>query len=255
MREGSRLGTVKTERIDNILITPKKQEFEKSTNFYRNLLINVSTSIRTLEELTEKKREKEIKTFSKYCPAFINAVFYNFWSQSVIGLHEFFRGRDYAVRDFINYAKANWKQIFTGKWKETTTWSDGEIEERIIDFKYDKVEERLNRAVKLLDSHEEIIEKIKIYREKVFAHIDKDTPKETLKLEELRQMFSVAEELFNMVTSMYDNVHKCTELTNSKDIYALIKCVNTCEEFKKEIRELRRKKIEEEFNKRFKNEK
>ena len=247
MKIESRRGEVKTERIDTITSTPEKKKFEEFINLYRNLLMNVSVSIKTLEELTDKKYEKENKVFFSYCPAFINATFYNFWAQSVIGLHEFFRGRDYAVRDFINYATANWKQIFTGKWKETTIWSDGEIEERIIDFKHIKVKERLARAEKLLDANKEIIEKIKTYREKVFAHIDKDTPKERLKLEELRQMFSVAEELFNMVSSMYDNVHKCLEPTNSNDVYSLISCVTTYEEFKKEIRELRHKKIEKEI--------
>ena len=255
MKIESRRGEVKTERIDTITSTSEKKKFEEFINLYRNLLMNVSVSIKTLEELTDKKREKENKIFFSYCPSFINATFYNFWAQSVIGLHEFFRGRDYAVRNFINYAKANWKQIFTGKWKETTTWSDGEVEERIKDFKYIEVEERLARAEKLLNSNKQIIEKIKTYREKVFAHIDKDTPKEKLKLEELRRMFSVAEELFNIVSSMYDNVHKCLEPTNSDDVHALVSGVNTCEEFKKEIRELRHKKIEKEIEEYFSKEK
>ena len=251
MKIESRRGEGKTERIDTITSTPEKKKFEEFINLYRNLLMNVSVSIKTLEELTDKKHEKENKVFFSYCPAFINAMFYNFWAQIVIGLHEFFRGRDYAFRDFINYAKANWKQIFTGKWKETTTWSDGEIEESIIDFKYIKVEERLARAEKLLDANKEIIEKIKTYREKVFAHIDKDTPKERLKLEELRQIFSVAEELFNMVSSMYDNVHKLLEPSNADDVYNLKSCVNVYDEYKDEIRKLSDKKFEEEFYKRF----
>ena len=154
-------GEVKTERIDRSTETPEKEQFEKYIQLYRNVLVNVSVSIKTIEELTDRKREKELNLFFEYCPAFINAVFNNFWAQSVIGLHEFFRGRDYGIEKFIDYAKSNWKKIFTGKWKRTTTWSDGKIEEEIISHKYSEIEERLNRVEQILETNKEVIEKIK----------------------------------------------------------------------------------------------
>ena len=155
MKIASRHGTVKAERVDNITETKEKKKFEEFITLYRNLLMNISVSIKTLEELNDKNKEKDINKFFEYCPAFINAVFYNFWAQIVIGLHEFFSGRDYNIRSFINYAEANWNKIFTGKWKEITTWSDGTTEERIIDFKFVKVKERLNYAEKRLETNSE----------------------------------------------------------------------------------------------------
>lgn len=245
-----RIGEVKTERIDKNESTLEKRKFEKFSNLYRNLLTNASISIKSIEVLTEIKTEKENKVFFSYCPAFINAVFNNFWSQIVLNLNEIFRGK-FCVRKFIDYTKANWNKIFTGKWKETISWSDGSIDEEIIVFNYDKIEKSLRIVENLLEDNNEIIEKIKTFRDKAIAHIDENYTAEKLAIKELRQMFTIAEQIFNIITSMYDNVHKCLEPSNADDVYNLISCVNVYDEYKDEIRKLRDKKFEEEFYKRF----
>lgn len=244
-------GEVKTERIDRSTETPEKEQFEKYIQLYRNVLVNVSVSIKTIEELTDRKREKELNLFFEYCPAFINAVFNNFWAQSVIGLHEFFRGRDYGIEKFIDYAKSNWKKIFTGKWKRTTTWSDGKIEEEIISHKYSEIEERLNRVEQILETNKEVIEKIKTFRDKVFAHIDKDSPADVLRVEELRQMFSVAEEIFNVIASMYNNAYTGLEPVNSNDIGNLVSIVGIYDKYQQQILEIEHRKTEEEVEEYF----
>ena len=158
---------------------------------------------------------------------------------------------DFCFRNFLNYIDANWNKIYTGKWIDTTNWNDGTIDKEEI--KYDKkiIIDNINKDRKLLEKNIEVINKIKTFRDKVFAHIDENFPAESLKLKELRGIFTVAEELFNRMSGMYDRIHRCLEPSNSDDVRNIIKCVETYDRYRELIQEARRKEIEEEFNKHF----
>ena len=173
----------------------------------------------------------------------MRALFHNFWGQSVIDLNECFNG-DYCFRNFLNYIEANWKKIYTGEWVDTTNWNDGTIDAEEI--KYDKktIIFNINKDRELLEKNTEVISKIKTFRDKVFAHIDEDFPMETLKLKELRGIFTVAEELFNRMSGMYDRIHRCLEPSNSGDVRNVIKCVEAYDKYKEAIREARRKEFD-----------
>lgn len=74
-----------------------------------------------------------------------------------------------------------------------------------------------------------------------------------LNLKELREIFVVAEELFNRMSGMYDRIHGRLETSNSVDIRNVVKSVKTCDKHKELLQEARRKEIEKEFNKNFNN--
>lgn len=244
----SRSGKIESKRIDINESNDAKEKFEKYINFYRNVLMNVSISIRSLEELTKESGEN--KTFYEYCPSFLRAVFHNFWAQSVIELNECFNG-DFCFRNFLNYIEANWNKIYTGRWVDTTNWSDGTTDSEEIKYDKNAITARINKDRELLEKNIEVISKIKTFRDKVFAHIDEDFPTETLKLKELREIFTVAEDLFNRMSGMYDRIHRCLEPSNSGDVRNIVKCVETYDKYRELIQEARRKEIKEEFNKHF----
>jgi hypothetical protein len=245
-----RSGKIESKRVDIKETNIEKEKFEKYINFFRNILMNVSISIKTLEELTKESEENKI--FNNYCPSFLRALFHNFWGQSVIELNECFNG-DFSFRNFLNYIEANWNKIYTGKWIDTTNWNDGTIDTEEIKYNRKTIIENIRKDKELLEKHINLIAKIKTFRDKVFAHIDEDYPEEILKLKELREIFIVAEELFNRMSGMYDRIHRCLEPTNSGDIRNVVKCVETYDKYKELIQETRRKEIEAEFNKIFNN--
>lgn len=240
----SRSGSVTTKRVDNNPQNEQKEKFEKFVNFYRNVLMNVSVSIKTLEELT--KPAEEITTFQSYCPAFFQSVIHNFWAQSVIELNECFNG-EFCFRKLFTYVEANWNHIFTGEWLKTTNWEDGEIENEVIRYKKEQIFQRIEEARNILLQNENAILKIKTFRDKVFAHIDKNYPKEKLHLKELREIFTVAERCFNAICSMYNLTHTYLEPTNSDDVYAIIKTVEMYHKYQKQLCEFEEKEMREKF--------
>ncbi len=240
----SRSGSVTTMRVDDNPQNEQKEKFEKFVNFYRNVLMNVSVSIKTLEELT--KQAEEITTFQSYCPAFFQSVFHNFWAQSVIELNECFNG-EFCFRKLFTYVEANWNKVFTGEWLKTTNWQDGEIENATIRYGKEEIFQRIKEAKNILLQNEKTILKIKTFRDKVFAHIDKNYPKEKLRLKELREIFTAAERCFNAICGMYNLTHTCLEPTNSDDVQNLINVVETYDKYQTQIRELRDKEIREIF--------
>lgn len=242
--KNSRSGSITTMRVDNNPQNEQKEKFEKFVNFYRNVLMNVSVSIKTLEELT--KQTEEITTFQSYCPAFFQSVIHNFWAQSVIELNECFNG-EFCFRNLFNYVNANWNNIFTGEWLKTTNWNDGEIEKETIIYEKEQIFQRIEEAKNILLQNERMISKIKTFRDKVFAHIDKKSPKEKLYLKELREIFTVAERCFNAICSMYNLTHTYLEPTNSDDVYAIIKTVEIYHKYQKQFWEFEEKEAREIF--------
>lgn len=237
MRVKTRTGNIKTNRIDKAETNKEKQKFERFQNLYRNILVNVAVSIKTLEELTEQIDGNVI--FSNYCPAFTTAVLKNFWAQSVIKLNECFKG-DHSFDKFINYIKANWNKIYTGKWEEITDWNDNTTEREEISFGRTEIFKRIEEVEQILDEEEnkQIIEKIKDFRDKAFAHTDDDSPKNVIHLTELRKAFSFAENIFNKLQVMYDRCHTCLEPSNSDDVKNIIHIVDLYNKYKTQIREI-----------------
>ena len=244
----SRLGHITTERVDDNASNKEKEKFEEYFKFYENVLANVSVSIKTLEEVTPNT--KAIKTFQKHCPAFFESLIDNFWAQSVIGLNECFHGV-YSFKKFFNYTEANWNKIFTGEWIETTNWDDGTVEKETIKYKRKIIFERIKEARAHLAANDNTILKIKGFRDKAFAHIDKDSPTCNLELTELREIFDVAEKVFNCLVAMYDYVYRCLEPCNSNDVRNIIRIVQFYDKYRKEIRELEYKKIDKEVDEYF----
>lgn len=252
MIEISEVKTIVTKRIDNNETTPERETFHKHINLLKIILMNASVSIRTLEEMTDKKYQREVDLFCKYSSAFTTAVYGNFWAQSVIDLHEFFNGRDFTVRKLIKYARANWNKIFTAVWKEEVADCFGQvIEENLITFNRDDIFDRLDSAEKLLIEGKENIDKIKTLRDKVYAHIDKEPANVRMKVAELREIYMLADKIFNLLTGLYDKTHTITEPTNSNDVRNLVRVVEIYDEYHKEIRELRHREVEEEMEKYF----
>ena len=81
----------------------------------------------------------------------------------------------------------------------------------------------------------------------VSAKVREEVRLETLKLKELREIFNVAEELFNRMSGMYDRIHRRLEPSNSDDVRNIVKCVETYDKYREVIQEVRRKEIEKEF--------
>ena len=241
----SRSGHITTERVDSNVSSKEKEKFEEYFKFFENVLANVSVSIKTLEEVTPNT--KEIKAFQKHCPAFFESLIDNFWAQSVIGLNECFYG-GYSFENFFNYTESNWNKIFTGEWRETTNWDDGTVEKETIKYNRKVIFERIKEAKAYLKTNNSTILKIREFRDKVFAHIDKDLPKCNLELTELRAIFEVAEKVFNCLVTMYDYIYRSLEPCNSNDIRNIIRIVQVYDEYRKEIRELEYKKIDEEVD-------
>lgn len=233
-----RTGHVNTTKIDNAEMNEEKKKFEEYIIFYKNELSNVATSIKTLEVLTANT--EDIYTFKKYCPSFFRVAIYNFWSQCVIGLNECFNGDDYGYGNFFNYVKANWNKIFTAEWEKTTNWSDGTSDVSKIKWNYKNIESRISQAQSILNVEKSAVRKIKTFRDQVFAHVDKDQPDEKLNLKELRQIFTVAEKVFNAIASLYDLSEYCMEPLNSGDVGNLVRIVNQYDKYHDEINQLRR---------------
>ena len=240
----SRSGSVTTMRVDNNPQNEQKEKFDKYVNFHRNVLMNVAVSIKTLEELT--KKSVGVDLFYKYSPAFSQTVIHNFWAQSVIELNECFNG-EFCFRNLFNYVNANWNNIFTGEWLKTTNWNDGEIEKETIIYEKEEIFQRIAEAKNILLQNEKVISKIKMFRDKVFAHRDKNYPTEELNLQELREIFTVAERCFNAICSMYNLTHTCLEPVNSDDVYAIIKTVEIYHKYQKQFWEFEEKETREIF--------
>lgn len=252
MIEISEVKGIVTKRIDNNEMTPERENFHKHINLLKIILMNASVSIRTLEEMTDKKYQCEVDLFCQYSSAFTTAVYSNFWAQSVIELHEFFNGRDFSVRKLITYARSNWNKIFTAVWKEEVSDCLGQvIEENIITYKRDTILDRLDLAEALLTEGKDHIDKIKSLRDKVYAHIDKEPVNVKLKLPELREIYLLADKVFNLLAVLYDKTHVVTEPTNSNDVRNLIKVVDAYDKYRKEIRGLEHKLIDKEVEEYF----
>lgn len=237
MRVKTRTGYIKTNRIDKAETNKEKQKFERFQNFYRNVLMNVSVSIKTLEELTEQT--EDVSAFKKYCPAFHYSVIHNFWAQSVIELNECFKG-DFSFNQVLNYVKANWNKIYTGKWEEMTNWDDNTVDREEIIFGKEKIFRQIEEVKQILDlaENKQIIEKIKEFRDKSFAHIDEDFPKTSIYLTDLRKAFEFAEKIFNKIFAMYDKIHRFLEPSNSDDVSNLINVVEIYDKYQEQIIEM-----------------
>ena len=236
-----RTGHVSTTKIDNVEMNDEKKKFEEYILFYKNELSNVAISIKTLEVLTANT--EEVYTFYKYCPSFFNATIYNFWPQCVIGLNECFNGDHFGYKTFFNYVKANWNKIFTAEWNKTINWSDGTSNVSKIKWAYKDIDSRISQAQSILNSKNIIVEKRKTFRDQVFAHVDKNQPNENLNLVELRQIFTVAENVFNVVVSLYNLSESCIEPLNSGDIDSLVYIVNQYDKYHDEIRQIRQNNL------------
>lgn len=234
-----RSGRIITKKIDDVEQNEEKKKFETFIRFYKNELSNVAISIKTLEILT--KETEDINMFNKYCPSFFTATLYNFWAQSVIGLNECFNGDDYGYKKFFNFVESNWNKIFTAQWEKIINWSDETNEEsKKIKWDYQKIHGRISQAQQILDSNSATVAKIKSFRDKVYAHIDKKQPNENINLIELRQIFNVAENIFNVIFSLYDLSECKLEPLNSGDVNTLIYVVSQYDKYHDEIKELRK---------------
>lgn len=233
----TRSGKITTERVDDNKPNKEKEKFEEYLNFYENVLLKVSMSIKTLEELT--KTTKAVKIFQRKSPAFFECVIDNFWAQSVIGLDECFHGEHYPIGKFLNYVESNWNKIFTGQWIETVNWDDGTVDTKRIQYKRTEIFQRIQEARNILVEKESVVSRIKAFRDKVFAHIDKHFPEEDLELIELREIFDVVEKTVNYIGTMYDYVYKSFEPVNSNDVRNLINIIEIYYNNRAEINKLR----------------
>lgn len=233
-----RTGHINTTKTDNAEMNKEKKKFEEYIHFYKSELSNVATSIKTLEVLTANT--EDIYTFNKYCPSFFRVTIYNFWARCVIGLNECFNGDCYGYNKFFNYVKANWNKIFTAKWEKIINWNDGTSDVSKIKWQYKDVDRRITDAQCKLNSEKVAVEKIKAFRDQVFAHIDKNQPDEKLNLTELRKIFTVAEDIFNAIFCLYDLSEYRLEPINSGDVSNLICIVNRYNKYRDEINQLRK---------------
>lgn len=233
----TRIGSVKTKRVDTADTNIEQQKFERFQNFYRNVLQNVSISIKTLEKLTDMT--EEVVVFNEYCPAFYSSVIHNFWAQSVIELNKCFSG-NWSFFKALDFIKANWDKIYTGKWVDETHWNDNTIEREEITFGKDKIFRHMREAEKILglEENKKIIAILKDFRDKVFAHTDGDFPKNKLHLADLRKVFIFAVEVFNKIFVLYDRVARVLEPSNADDVRNLICVVNIYNKHQKEIIEM-----------------
>lgn len=226
----------KTTKVIEKEKTKEQEKFEDYITFYKNILMDISSTIKTLEELT--KEDDKVDLFISYCPSFITQVYRNFWAKSVINFNELFRG-DNSFKTSINYIQANWNNIYNKKWIDTIEWSNGDIEHKTVVFNYKYIKQKTEECLKLLEANRGIIDKIKTYRDKFYGHIDLDFDFNiTLKLTELREMFVLAEKIFNNISGMYDRTHHCLEPGNSDDVKNLISVVKLYDKYHKKIREL-----------------
>lgn len=239
MIEGDKQGT-EIVQIDSEEKNKEKQKIDSFIKFYQKELVNVAISIETLETLLNN--EENAVMLSKCSPAFFKALIHSFWGQSVIGLNECFRGK-YCYGSLINYSKANWTKIFTERHIKTTKCGDGtEKIEEAKPLSYEEVLKRIKEAEKELECNNETIEKIKLFRNKVFAHSDEDDSvgEMRLNLSELRKVFYAAEKILSLITVAYNSTIYAVDPINSCDVKNLINIVREYMTYKDEIKRIKK---------------
>ncbi len=180
----------------------------------------IATNIRTYEILINEKADN----LFRISPCFFNAAIYNTFALSTIWLTSFFSKSDSAsLWKFLDYCERNQKHIFTMDcYVETVNVPNSKVKVDMGDFAT-----RLQEAKQLMNDNADLINRIKVNRNKAFAHFDESvlvTGKRqlTFSLKDLKDLFNLAENVVNKMKCFYDRKTLSFEPINVSDINQII---------------------------------
>lgn len=197
------------------------------------------TTATTLEVLDLFMKDREVIKLDEYFPAFIGSYIRNALTSSVTTIYALFSNDKFSLRKFINYIKSNHDKIFTGDFYDITEWNDGTTTEKHHVFAkrgYEVAEE----CESLILSNQELIIKIKSFRDEKFAHLGdlSKLKQKKLELQELRLLFDLFSTIYNKIRARYDRAAFNFTPTNSKDVKGVAHIVSVYFENKTEINEI-----------------
>ena len=221
--------------------TSEKEKFRKYYNFFNDKIKKMSTTIEILDYLTT--HEEDYTNLITISPAFMSVVISNFWSQAVIGLYAFYyENNDFSFKKFFNYTKANWNKIFPQSIELSGRKS--------TKFNYDTFSKTIEDCESLIKQNQSKIALLRDFRDKVFAHfgdITKEKEKKEISVDILQEILLVTVEIFNKIVVYYDGVIIAMPPLNARDIHQLCWVIKMYMTFQDEIRNLYRRKQNEEM--------
>lgn len=227
---------------DKTLMNEEKEKFLKYLNLYRKAGNFISIALNTIDQLASKKTK-----LGQFAPAFVNCVYYSFWSTSVILLNCFYsRGDDLSIFSFMEYIRNNYNRIFTGKFYDIYIHSDRR-ETKKIKFGKKEIFERLNQCENIIKENNKLLEKLDTFRNEMFAHFSEGKKNklknQQLNIKELQKLLSLTEEIFNNLKIPYDRAFESLKPLNSKDVLVIEHILELYEENRELIKSEHIKKL------------
>ena len=220
---------------------------DKLKNYYDHYQVNIMqilTSVALIKHARDDADKMQL-LFEK-SPCFMNLVFENVWFSAIIKLCSLYVDRDTKFDNFLNFIQHNRNELFTSDYyfaevpegievtDEEKAWAKRERE---------NLDDIITGLKNKIDAQKDEINKIKIVRDKLYAHFDKKMLKKEerenaikdIDVEMLENLAKLAEEIFNGIY-YYDSFTTvvCTP-SNSGDILGLAHVCELYDKYKKEI--------------------
>ena len=212
---------VKTENRDTTPMNEQKARFEDFIKYYaRDNGAMVSIAIGVLDYLTDKTNEAHIKVLAESSPAFYNITIVSLWEFAVIELDKMLTKKSrVSVWKLISYVKANRQQIFTGEFYDEIR--NGNTSE-IVKVTFPDFNEEIAELENQLNEKTEIIATIKTYRNKRFAHFDKQKIEVGISVDLLKEVWDTIMDVISRLNVLYCRKAIAANPINYQDVKSLI---------------------------------
>lgn len=240
------IGYVEDENRDKTALNPQKEKYIRFGKYYRNRLINISNTLRSLDYLTSQKQD--YSNLDSIAPGFSKALIWNFWAQAIIELHGFYyQNNEYSFSNFFNYIRANWNLIFTGDFYETINIGDSKQVQH-IKFTWEDVNEKLSDCEKLIQDQSQKIEILSALRDNVFAHFGEWPDGKKISVDELLDILRITEQIINRIDILYNRTITCYGSALLSDVSQLCYSLNMYIKYRIQIRDFEHKEKAKERN-------
>ena len=192
-----RVGKIDYINKGDLTNTKVRKKFLNFLERYRQDVYNISTTLNVLNLFIQDKKVAQLGIFF---PAFIDSYIINAWLSTVTLIYGLFSYDTYSVNNFIKFIKANYEEIFTAEFYEITHWNDGTITEQPYHFQQTGYEVAIE-CENLILNNKELIQKVKTFRNKRFAHFGDYTElnDKTLEISELNKLLELFSTIYNKI--------------------------------------------------------
>ena len=160
-------------------------------------------------------------------PMFSQNTYYNAFSMAIIQLADYFSEDTASFNGFFEYCDQH-KQVVFNKhfFEETIGVKNSKTEVNMGTFA-----ERLEKAKKLIEENQELINNLKYDRDKFYAHFDKKRILQNKKrmitnVEQLKNGLDLVERILNTIGGLYDRSYRSFQSIGRSDINEIGHCVD-----------------------------